>query len=192
MKRLITMLAKGCPKMKSNTAQKLFPILVLLVLICQQSHAQEAGRSWLSAGVFFLGGEKPFFSSYAEAADISFHYQLNANLFSIRALWTGNLCFTCDETTEFWDISVLYGRSTISEYFHASIAGGLGIIGGHRVDDFGQRKDVATTVGAALQAQLFLHISRTFGIGIYGFANINSETQLYGATLNLHFGKLID
>ncbi len=181
--------------MRNNRAQRLCLVLVLSVIFCQQSYGQEEDqfrRSWLTGGVFFLGGEKPFFSSYSEAADISIHYQLNANLFSIRALWTGNLCFTCEETTEFWDLGVLYGRSTVSEYFHASIAGGPGLIGGHHVDDFGQRKDMATTVGAALQAQLFLHVLPSFGIGLYGFANINTETQLYGATLNLQFGKLRD
>ncbi len=186
---------------------KLSPILVLLVLLCPQSRARETDQiprnwlqeadkappNWLSVGVFFLGGEKPFFSSFPEAANISYHYQVNAHLFSLRGLWTGSICIACadsDDNTEFWDVSLLYGRSTASDYFHASISAGLGITGGDRADTFDEQRTAATTIGAAFQVQLLLPLSSSFGIGIYSFANINPEAQFYGVTLNLQFGKL--
>ncbi len=152
----------------------------------------DAPRNWLSPGIFFLGGQTPFFSPYPESAVLSYHYQLDAHLFSLRGLWTGTLCFTCDDTDEFWDLSLLYGRSTISEYYHASVSAGLGVIDGDRADTPDEERDAPTTIGLAVQVQTFIHISQNFGLGLYGYANFNSVEQLYGITLNLQLGKLRD
>lgn len=151
-------------------------------------------RSWLSAGVVTLGGETPFFSRYSEAATLAYHYQVNAHLFTLRALWTGNLCFVCDDMNESWDVALLYGRATRLEELHASLSVGAGVLGGDRTDRVVtgqvQMRNIATKVSAALQAQLFLTLNQSFGVGLYGFANLNSQRSFYGLTLNLQIGKL--
>ena len=170
--------------------KKVCPLFLFLFIISQPAYAQgsdDERRSWLSAGIFFLGGETPFFASQAEAANAAFHYQYKAHLFSVRTLWIGTLF---NELTESWDLGILYGRATVSEYFHASVSGGPAVTGGHRLDDFALVTNSAPTIGVALQAQVFLHFTGTFGAGFYGFANLNSENQLYGVTLNLQFGGL--
>lgn len=161
--------------------------------ILSTSPAQERVQfrgSWLTVGFFFLGGEEPFFSSHSAVVDIGYNYQVNASLFSLRFVQTGNLCWTCD-MSESWEISILYGRSTISDDFHASVAGGLGLA---RVDKNKGSPDregnVVTAVSGAIQAQIFLQVSRSMGVGLNGFANINFQESFYGVTLNLHLGKL--
>lgn len=120
---------------------------------------------------------------------VSFSYQAGPSLFSIR--WVAiaelqlDLWGTSGPAEGVWDVGALYGRIAKTSWGLASISAGLGLVGVS--DDQG-----VTTYhpGIPVESQLFWTPSSTFGIGIYGYANLNSEKSFLGALLCLQIGKL--
>ncbi len=163
-------------------------VLLFGTFLNQPSHAQETDdvrRNWLTAGIGLSGEHVKFSGSLA--------YQFDTHLVSLRMAWSGGVCPTCEDNDVFGDVAILYGRSTISDNFHASIAGGLGLAEGHEAASFEngfEGKDFPTSVGLAVQGQLFLDVSNSLGIGLYFFANINSQKNLFGTTLTLQLGRI--
>ncbi len=179
--------------MKSSRANHL-PCFVLAVILLMANHPSGAQdkkdnhRLWANIGLG-LGGSQTTTEHNNAAFNAGVSYQFGANLLSARAAVVGEIF-----GDEFWDFAILYGRSTAAKHAHASISAGLGVVNGTRSrggifdpDD----EDVPTTVGLALEGQLFWRPLSFLGIGIYGLANFNSEENFYGATfLSLQIGKL--
>jgi len=120
---------------------------------------------------------------------IGFSYRSGGNLFSFRAV--GNSEFKLDlwgysgPPDKVWDVGVLYGRITKSDRGMASLSGGVGIVG---ASDYGRA--TSHRVGIPIEAQLFWIASDRLGLGIYGFANVNSDRSFAGALFCLQIGKL--
>jgi len=100
-----------------------------------------------------------------------------------------------------WDVGVLYGRIAKASYGFASVSAGISLVGGVRRGRylsssggwFGTRyfeEKNFITVGIPVEAQLFWTPLAFFGIGLYGFANLNIEKSFVGALLCIQFGKL--
>jgi hypothetical protein len=83
--------------------------------------------------------------------------------------------------TQAWDIGVLYGRSYKTQRAMISASAGIAYVG--PPSDFG-------TVGIPLESQIFWTPTRYFGIGVYGFGNLNTKEPFGGALLGLQFGRL--
>lgn len=91
------------------------------------------------------------------------------------------------------DYSILYGRAFTSSAFLASLGGGLGFVDGSISNGLfseEEPEEIEMIIGLPLEAQLFWRPLRFLGLGLYGFANINSEESFYGCTLALQIGKL--
>lgn len=166
-----------------------FCILGILFLIpLQQIQGQEKSnnvrRTWLGLGAGAANG------LIAGSANLTF--QFDKNLISLRTWGATTLCVTCEEDQPaFRDYSVLYGCATLSRSFHASLAAGPGIVAGNygADDPFEPGEKLENTIGLALEGQLFVYGSHA-GIGLYGFANINSQKSFYGLTLSVQLGDL--
>jgi hypothetical protein len=190
---------------------KLFFSIVAAValLLHHQVLAQESAmpnpengdRWWINLGVGF-GGGAPNANKDTDvstvAANASVSYQFGANLISLRSAETTNsdgfFLFVTGEFTSAKDIALLYGRSTKSPGSQASIAAGIGFVEITRQDFilFFPISEIKTerATGLALESQLFVQPASFLGLGLYGYANLNSKNSFYGVTLSLRLGKL--
>ena len=137
------------------------------------------GGSWVRSG---LGEDEGGISG-----GISFSYQTGSNLFSIRGV--ENEEFKLDlfgytgPPDKVWDMGVLYGRVAKASWGLASISAGVGLVGI-------SHNDISSYhLGIPIESQLFWTPISTLGVGIYGFANLNSEKSFVGALLCLQIGK---
>ena len=139
------------------------------------------GFCWVHGG---LGEGNPGVSG-----GISLSYRKGSNLFTIRAVETSEfelyLWGYTGPLDEVWDVGVLYGRITKSDRGMASLSGGVGIVG---ASDYGRA--ASHRAGIPIEAQLFWIASDRLGLGIYGFANVNSDRSFAGALFCLQIGKL--
>lgn len=159
-------------------------ILIMVLLLPRQSHAQDSNdirRGWISIGLGAATGQ--------EALSANFSYQFSANLLSARGVLGGSLCAECEKTRgSFFDLGLLYGRSTVQKSVHASVSIGPAVTGDEEFKaDIGWEQYI--TIGLAGGIQLFLH-TPVIGIGLYSFGNIHSRGSFFGLTLNLKIGKL--
>lgn len=82
--------------------------------------------------------------------------------------------------TQNWDVGALYGRSYKTGIAMISGSAGVAYVGGSS----------DPTVGIPLESQIFWTPTRYFGIGIYGFGNLNTKNSFGGALLGLQFGRV--
>jgi len=135
-------------------------------------------RYWINAGLG-IGG-----SGLAAAGSVS--VQPRKHIISLRAVLTTDL----DEDLS--DIGLLYGRVLVQGRFHASLGAGLAQAhGSHRRgfwDDDGEGRKLI--VGVPFELQLAWRPAKWLGLGVYGFADVNSVQSFGGATLSLQVGNL--
>lgn len=182
--------------------QHYFPLCIGLVGLilstgCSPVYAQDitcdssAQFYWFNAG----GGASSVQgglgeSSFGVSPGVSFSYQLGNNLFSVRHVYNVEFqihVFGESSTPEaVWDVGALYGRIAKASYGFASISGGISIVG--EVRPYKERTFL--TAGIPFETQLFWTPLPSFGIGIYGFANLNREKSFVGALLCIQIGKL--
>ena len=169
-------------------------IIIIALLLPQLSRAQDStaiNRFWFSSGLGVGQADGELDASSMNgffAGSLNGSYQNGANLFSTRSAIVSSGCFLqpCDHEV-FWDVALLYGRSTTQKWAQASIALGPAVTG--RVEEHDSHPPEAefeewTTIGLAGEVQLFLRIP-IIGVGLYGFANLNDRESFYGLTLNL-------
>ena len=158
-----------------------------------QTDQNPSNLGWLTVGlgVGHGRGETPV----ALGAEASFQH--GPHLFSGRALFFGEMEKTFSGAKE---AAVLYGRTHHGRRHQAAFSVGLAIVGcqwrsicGDQDgpdDPFDDESDFDPTTGLALSGQTFWMPLRFFGIGLYGFANINTRGVFGGGMLGLRFGKL--
>ena len=111
-------------------------------------------------------------------------FQFGKNVLSLRYSLVGELL-----ADDFYDYGLLYGRAFHSSTFFASGGVGLGLVEVRRGGLF-TGKETIYKFGFPLETQLFWRPLRFLGIGLYGFANFNSEESFYGFAICLQAGKL--
>lgn len=118
--------------------------------------------------VWFTGG---LGASNGMAWTLAGSLQRRRSVFSVRVAdtWEGGVV----------DVGLLYGRAAAAGPIHLSLSGGLGPVFGRRV---------RTTVGIPLEAQASLR-KGIFGLGAYGFGNVNSEESMLGVTIAFQLGR---
>ena len=129
-------------------------------------------------------------NSFGVSPGVSFSYQLGNNLYSVRHVYNVefqiNVFGVSSPLEAVWDVGILYGRISKASYGFASISGGVSIVGAVR--PYEERTII--TAGFPVECQLFWTPLDFFGIGIYGFANLNKEKSFIGALLCIQIGKL--
>lgn len=162
------------------------------VIAQQDSSIKDSSLYWINLG---FGG-----SSFEFATGFSFSHQTQREhgLLSIRFIHNEKLSLFSSPAETLWDFGILYGIMNKGTYGMVSISGGGSIVGGVRKGELLEgewfsskytRKNF-TSVGIPLESQLMLTPSPFFGIGLYGFANLNPEQSYFGILLNLQIGKL--
>jgi hypothetical protein len=146
-------------------------------VLAQESPATRFDTFWLGPG---LGAGTNDF-----AAHFNFSYQTGANLLSLRAATTAGIF-----SDGFGDVALLYGRATRPDRYHASVAVGVAVADGCKGGGLGGCRDRPSVFGFPIETQLFWRPSRVFGVGLYGFANLNQSQSFAGMTLGLQLGRL--
>lgn len=160
---------------------------------------------WLNGGIGVSSvhgglGSYPGASSFGG----SFCYQSDNSLHSFRYIRNEEFQLLGSDlpTETVWDCGALYGRIAKASYGFASISCGISILGGVRRGRylsssgnwfFATRyydENNFITIGIPVEGQLFWMPSSFFGIGLYGFANLNNEKSFAGALLCIQLGKL--
>lgn len=117
------------------------------------------------------------------------HYQSGPNLLSFRGSATAEIF-----GDEFWDIGLLYGWASSEYDYHISFSSGIAVIGGSRSEGglFSDtpREVISAQLGVPLEGQFFWRPFSNFGLGLYGFANLNTEQPFAGLALSVQLGKL--
>ena len=122
------------------------------------------------------------------AIHFNFAYEIAGKILTLRMLDCGQLFGrSLDE------ISFLYGKGFDFSKVYISFGGGIGMVKGsisHGIFSESKTTYIGPTTGLPLEMQVQWRPFRLIGLGLYGFANINSEESFYGATLSLYIGKL--
>ena len=133
---------------------------------------------WVGAGVG--AGSEDF------AGHLNISYQSGANLFSLRTAGTAGIF-----SDGFGDVALLYGRATRApERYQAAVAVGLAVADGCDGGGLGGCRERPSVIGFPLEAQAFWRPSKIFGVGLYGFADINHLHSFAGVTLGIQLGRL--
>jgi hypothetical protein len=138
---------------------------------------------WITGGLG-VGSE-----DYAGTAGIS--YQHGAHLFSLRVAGTAGLF-----DDGFGDVALLYGRARrrAGSRYRLGAAAGISAADGCATEGsgsfFGSCQDRPTVIGFPLEAHVTWLPAKSFGIGLYGFGDINRTRSFAGVTLSIQLGKL--
>jgi hypothetical protein len=159
-------------------------LVVLLILHSDVASAQAVSdprRDTFWMGVGLGVGSEDF------AGTLNGSYQFGANLLSGRVSATAGIF-----DDGFGDYALLYGRATppAAKRYHASAALGLALVQGCEGGGLGGCQNVSDVVGVPLELQLFWRPGSLVGLGLYGFANFNSQRSFGGLTLGLQLGRL--
>jgi hypothetical protein len=142
---------------------------------------------WITLG---LGGSSVFDNSASSVLAIS--AQKRHQLLSLRLVHNSEFLSFSSPDERVWDVGLLYGGIARGRYGFMSLSGGISMVGGVRRGEFVKstgflssehKKDRFFTVGLPIEAQLFWTPSQNFGIGLYGFSNINKEETFTGVAL---------
>lgn len=114
-------------------------------------------------------------------------YQFNNNVLTLRVAGNGELFGK-------WmnEYGMLYGVALTEKPTLISLGIGLSTVDGqisHGLFSKKQPQKIKPMIGIPLEAQFVWRPLHLFGIGFYGFANINSEEPFYGFAISLQFGK---
>lgn len=143
-----------------------------------QEASSEFDTFWIGAGVG--AGSNDF------AGHFNISYQTGANLFSFRTAGTAGIF-----SAGFGDVALLYGRATRApKRYQASVALGLAVADGCTGSGLGGCRNLPSVFGFPLETQVFWRPSKVFGLGLYGFADINHSQSFAGVTLGIQLGRL--
>jgi hypothetical protein len=147
----------------------------------------ELPEFWINLG---LGASSAVDGSFGPG--ISFNYNKGLFLASLRLSYSEEfkICVfgPCSPPDNNYEFAALSGIAYRSRYFLASITGGLSYVFGDRY--YGNTKNNFQRIGLPIDTQLFFRFSSYVGIGIEGFANINSGHSFAGALFCLQIGDL--
>jgi len=93
------------------------------------------------------------------------------------------------------ELGLLYGKS-FGKVLQFKVSGGIGILTGSKQAGYNPKgtpiygKESVLTPGIPLEIGIRLAPSKYFGVGVTGFANLNSKASLYGGILTIELGKL--
>ena len=148
---------------------------------------QRSEALWVNAGV----GR----ASVGPALGLGLSYRSGSHIASARLLGGGPFdLFGPGYGTDVAEISFMYGRAGGGALGGRSISAGVGLVSGEHRREGGrfspQVEEFGPTVGIPIEAQFIFSPIRFLGVGVTGFANLNTEASFAGALLSLHLGKL--
>lgn len=163
-------------------------MLVILILAVHTSVFAGGITCWLNLG--------PGLGTVDEGSTFlgSLSFQTGKHVFTLRALSTGAAML--DEGKTMTDYSLLYNHCFVDKKIHISAGAGLAYVTGEIDHDglslFGGSDDeeLGPFIGLPLDVQVFWRPLSFVGLGVYGFACVNSEEFYTGLAFCLQLGKL--
>jgi hypothetical protein len=140
--------------------------------------AQDRSRMWLGAGI---GSAARTDEAGGAALMGELVFQVKHHHFALRALGAADPFSENDD--HFGEVGLLYGRTALRKWGHASIAGGLALTAISPCPNGG-----CTTLGLPVVAEVSARLGPVFGVGLQGFGNLNSRSSYYGFALFLQLG----
>ena len=138
-------------------------------------------------GVYLTVGVGPGWvheTAFAGAASLS--YRSGASILIWRVAGVAELF-----GDEMWDTGLLYGRATRTRAYQAWAAVGVGLADGTRRSSFfGTADQLSSVVGIPVEAHLNWTPASWFGVGAYGFADLNHSQSFAGVALAIELGLL--
>ncbi|MCD4848089.1 MAG: hypothetical protein K8R76_07860 [Candidatus Aegiribacteria sp.] len=111
-------------------------------------------------------------------------YRTGLHIFSARFLYSTEVAILSD-SREFLEGAILSGLAWSTTYGLISLETGIGFVGGSW-DLSGQSEiESFTTIGLPVAVQLFWTPTEKLGIGLYGYANFNSQEHMGGLLICL-------
>ncbi len=164
-------------------------VVVFMIFLFDSSYAQLNNSSvkkkhcWVNFGAGSGSISEDAFALSANAT-----YQFGKNLLTLRAAGMGELF-----GKSIGDNGLLYGLALNQEQVFVSVGAGIAFVEGSISQGLFSIKapeKIGPTIGIPVEAQLFWRPAHFLGIGLYAFANLNSEEPFAGITLGFQFGKL--
>ncbi|MGH7671686.1 MAG: hypothetical protein ACREMC_02215 [Gemmatimonadales bacterium] len=155
-----------------------------------QADAERRSTWWVTLGA----GIGDFGTATGMGAQVSGAYQFGRSLLAARStVALGDIVEVLFANpgdiigTE--DFGLLFGRASAPGSIHASAAAGVGIARLQRAAGSGN-ESTSEHFGVPLEAQLFWRPTRVFGVGLYGYGNLNNEQSFWGLSVSVQLGRL--
>ena len=154
-----------------------------------KSQIEHQNHPWwvsLGAGPSLVG------SSFSMNAGMVYCYQFEHSTISARIIGVTNKNPTVQKIDptqvnyKFSDYSILYGPLWQSAQTYGSICAGIGLV--RAAYETHASISIHTNVGMPLEAEWFWRPTRFAGIGIYAYANLNFEKDLFGLLMCAQLG----
>ena len=143
----------------------------------------DKGTTWMNTG---FGTSSIGISYFGEIAHQRDHFLTSFRISgNNELLWGDNI----------WDAGALFGVAADPGRWHFSVAAGPGLVGGKHQDlciFCSENKTTAIPVTIAMPVELQMNFNATkhFGIGLYGFADVNYYRNFYGLALAFQVGRI--
>lgn len=114
-------------------------------------------------------------------------FDFNNHVLSLRTVSTD-----MNYGTETWDVALLYGRSMTYQSLYFSAGVGASVIGGKSYSRlFGSENStkIETTMGFPLEGRVSWEPTGFVALGVYSFANVNTEQPFGGIGLSIRLGN---
>lgn len=148
------------------------------------AHAQPAEgpavNFWLQGG--------PAVTTLGTGVHAGFGMELDRHVFSVRGTSTDR-----NLSAGTWDMAFLYGRALERSAVHLSAGAGVAVVGGERYRQFfgrGAGESFDPMIGFPLEGRVSWKPISVLALGLYGFANVNTEQPFGGVGANVRVGWL--
>ena len=164
----------------------------ILIFMCLALMPQSPERyQWFSAGV----GSYGFHNSAGFGLGASYDLK-KVHHFKIRLITVGEFTLMSSKDPDaYTEAGILYSHVFGKKWFRVTASGGLGFLAGRKI-----RQDYNMTSWDSVKEEVFApamplelgmdFVSRRAGIGMAGFANINSKASIRGLIFRVSFGKM--
>lgn len=85
-----------------------------------------------------------------------------------------------------WEVALLYGRAARSSYLQFSMSVGASVLGG----SYAGQGTYGPVLGLPVASQIVYLAHRSFGVGLCGYADFNTERTAAGLLSVIYFGRL--
>lgn len=163
-----------------------FLAVAFLLITITDSHGQQINIGTSSTNYWVHGGTSINNLGVGIQGGLAVDY--NQHVFSLRTVSTD-----MPYGAQTWDVALLYGRSTTFRSWYLSAGVGAAVTGGTKYPGLfgsGEGTPMETMMGFPLEANLFWQPTNFVGLGIYSFANVNTEHPFGGMGLTIRVGNL--
>ena len=165
-----------------TTVRVLVAALMAVAATGERAAAEERSRTWVGLG---LGGGTGS-GGGGFALDGTLVHQRRSDYFALRtSLFTDPYREGGNITRE---NAILYGRSAVRRYGHVALASGLATVTLDPCDGSRRPSRSCTTLGIPLVAEAAVQPLPILGVGIQGFANLNTKGSFAGVGMFLQVG----